>query len=95
MSSLGMPLYIGKDGKLDGQKVLPASIGSSFRWATGTGTDGIAAGSLLKNASFSEESFTDKFSRKDIISTSLVFRALDSASLEVLSLREGADARRR
>ena len=55
----------------------------------------MAVGSFRKKASFSDESFTARFSRKEIISASLVFSALDSASLDVLSRLEGADASRR
>ncbi len=70
-------------------------MGNNFCWATGIGTEGIEAGRRRKKASFSAESFTAKFSRKEIISTSLFFRALDSASLEVLRRRVIAEASKR
>lgn len=47
---------------------------------------GMADGSFRKKESFSAESFTARFSRNEIVSTSLFLSSLDSASLEVLSL---------
>ena len=52
----------------------------------------MAAGSFLKKASFSAESLTARFSRKEMVSTSLFFSTLDSASLEGFRRRVGADA---
>ena len=77
------------------KEAAPASIGSNFCCATGTGTEGMDAGNFRKKASFSEESFTARFSRKEIISTSLFFNALDSASLEVFRRLVIAEASKR
>lgn len=67
-------------------------MGSSLSWATGAGREGIVAGSLRKKASFSAESFTASVSRNAIVSTSLFFSTLDSASFAGFRRRVGADA---
>lgn len=75
---------------------LPFEVMSlTLRCATGRGKPGMTEGSRLKKRSFSLESLTASDSMKEMVSTSVVFSAADSASRAGLSLRVGCEASKR